>query len=118
LKIILPFHPYSLNKLLGANRWTNSQRKKDMALMMLPYLRRHKNAMLENVTIKIVLNFENKQRRDYDNFIGGMKYILDPLVDAKILKDDSCIEIKKFEFEMNIGTGKTETIINILEAKK
>ena len=123
MKITIPYNPPSLNKIINANRYANAKLKKDWSNIMWFEIYRSINEtgaskFKDKVHMKIIINFKTKGRRDWDNFIGGLKYLIDPLVENGVIKDDSRKIITKFDVEMNLGTGKpNETIIEISEEK-
>lgn len=62
--------------------------------------------------IKIVFSFPDNRRRDIDNF-SYFKGILDGLVKADIIADDSVKNVKiEYKMKLNTGQRKTEILIN------
>jgi len=66
--------------------------------------------------IKVIFYFPDNRRRDLDNF-SYFKGILDGLVKAGIIADDSVKNVK-IEYEMKLNTGKRQTEILIDEKIK
>lgn len=93
LKIIIDDFPPSNNVFVGnqrSYRYYGKEKKKweKMVLSSLP--RKLPKKPLEKVKVNIHYIFPDKRRRDLDNFSG--KFLLDPLVHKKIIKDD-CYQI-------------------------
>jgi crossover junction endodeoxyribonuclease RusA len=90
----IPFLPPSNNQFIGReNRWEYQKLKKHWAhLIFFTCIPRPTNPLYD-VTVSITYFFPDRRRRDPDNYSGKM--ILDGLVRAGILKDDSfnCIRL-------------------------
>lgn len=89
-KIDLTFHslPKSLNKALRSNRWKNNQLNKAWDMMVLgKVLHKRPPEPLKKARIKIVRHFY--RTLDYDGLVGSLKPVVDGLVAAGILIDDS-----------------------------
>jgi len=61
--------------------------------------------------VKITFMFPDMRRRDKDNYIAW-KAIMDSLVKADIIKDDSVKDVE-VTYDLQIGTGERKTIIEI-----
>lgn len=89
-KLIINEIPPSNNKFQGTgNRFAYQNIKKYWAeLIIYSSLIQIKNVRtLENAVVELHYFFKDKRRRDPDNYSG--KFILDGLVKAKLIKDDS-----------------------------
>ena len=94
LTYTIPEIPPSNNKFIGrTNRWEYQDVKKQWAKLIQFMCCPKPPEPLTNVTVKITYYFKDRIRRDPDNYSGKM--ILDGLVRAGILKDDSfnCINL-------------------------
>lgn len=86
--------PPSNNKFIGRNaRWAYQQEKTQWAQLIKYKCRPTPKMPLKKSVVDIKYFFPNRKRRDPDNYSG--KFILDGLVRAKILCDDSfdCIAL-------------------------
>ena len=61
--------------------------------------------------VKITFMFPDMRRRDKDNYIAW-KAIMDSLVKADIIKDDSVKDIE-VTYDLLIGTGERKTVIEV-----
>jgi len=88
LRLLIPMLPDALNKTLRAGRWGNhAQNKKwDAYVASATYGQRPKNPL---ETASISLTRHSYRTLDYDGLVGSMKPVVDALVSAGILKDDS-----------------------------
>ena len=90
----IPILPDSLNKYAGRqNVWEYRQKKQGWKQIVNIYCRPKPPKPFEKATVKLHYIFPDGRRRDPDNYAGKM--VLDGLVAAGILKDDSfnCIEL-------------------------
>lgn len=84
----IPEIPPSNNRFIGrTNRWEYQKHKKYWANLILASCRPKPKEPLEKAMVKICYYFPDKRRRDPDNYSGKM--LLDGLVAAGIIKDDS-----------------------------
>lgn len=73
-----------------------------------------KPVFIEPVRLNYILEFEFKRGRDYDNYLGGTKFVTDALKRAFFFRDDSeWLRGINVEF----ARGKNETIISIIPQK-
>lgn len=89
-KISLTFHslPKSLNKALRSNRFKNNQSNKNWDMIVFGTCRNQMPASpLKKARIKIVRHFY--RTLDYDGLVGSLKPVVDGLVSAGVLIDDS-----------------------------
>lgn len=110
-KYSIPEIPPSNNKFIGRNaRWEYQQEKKRWAQMIQLLCRPKPPQAIPKAIVQLTYHFKNKIRRDPDNYSGKM--ILDGLVRAGILEDDSflCIELQ-LKAVYDKGGGYTEIII-------
>lgn len=69
------------------------------------------------VNIRIVWYCKNK-RRDKDNVSAGIKYILDGLVQAKIIKDDAWDYVDSLCHQFAVDSKKPRIVVYLEETKK
>lgn len=87
-KYVLQGVPPSNNKFIGRNaRWAYREQKKEWEQLIKLSCVPCPEAPLERAKVDITYYFPNKRRRDPDNYSG--KFILDGLVRAGVLADDS-----------------------------
>ena len=109
MKYIIPEVPPSNNRYIGReNRWEYQAEKKRWA-QLIGYLCTPKpEKPLKRATVILCYHFRDNRRRDPDNYSGKM--ILDGLVHAGILKDDSfsCIDLVLRQGKANPKNPVTE----------
>ena len=116
--ITIPEIPPSYNKYLGNSKshfLYHDEKKKWVWLVRSALPHGYKQFKIP-VAIKIEYRFKTRIRRDLDNYSG--KFIMDALVKAKVIPDDS---IKWVPIEIltgSLGNKKEETIISIIEVDK
>lgn len=88
----IPFMLPSMNKVIGANRnnkYNGAKLKKDVQRDIDLVIRKANLKTIKGpVEIELVW-YEKDARRDVDNIQSGKKFILDSLVEMKILPDDN-----------------------------
>ena len=104
--------PPSNNQFIGRNvRWQYQSEKKRWAELIAVFCRPKPPKPIECARVTISYTFKDGRRRDPDNYSGKM--ILDGLVNAGILADDSfdCIDLtlKKCGYDKN--DYRTEIVI-------
>ena len=88
MKYIIDEIPPSNNKFIGrTNNWEYQNEKKRWAQLIWLKCRPKPENPLDKAEVKLTYYFKTKGRRDPDNYSG--KFILDGLVKAGILADDS-----------------------------
>ena len=89
-KLDLTFHslPKSLNKALRTNRYKSNQTNKGWDWLVFGMTRnKTPKEPLKKARIRIVRHFY--RTLDYDGLVGSFKPVVDALVDAGILKNDT-----------------------------
>ena len=113
-KLILDQIPPSLNKFAGRkNVWEYRELKQFWKqLICLKSLKAKPKFPIAKATVHLHYIFPTRVRHDPDNYNGKM--ILDGLVEAKIIQDDSfnCINLK---LSAEYQKGITQTVIEICE---
>lgn len=96
LKYVISEVPPSNNKYMGrTNRWTYQDDKREWEWLVKSAVGRNKpKKPLDKAIVMTDYYFPTRHRRDPDNYSG--KFILDGLVKAKVLEDDSFDNIKLF----------------------
>lgn len=92
MTIVIPGRLPCMNDLISAdrrNRYAGAKLKKDTQEMLIPLMKMQSKGkkFKEKVLIKAKF-FEVNRRRDEDNVISGLKFILDALQEAEIIKGD------------------------------
>ena len=106
----IPSVPPSNNEYIGRdNRWKYQEIKKQWALLVAAYCRPRPHAPLEHASVTLVYCFGDNRRRDLDNYSGKM--ILDGLVKAGIIRDDSFERIDLTLRRVYDGAKRTEVIV-------
>lgn len=108
----IPHRLPGLNEFIAAlnrNRFVGNQMKRDNTILVTMYARR-----LTPVQNPVVLEFrwvEQNAKRDPDNVVAGKKFILDGLVEAKILPNDTQKYILGFSDTWSVGEEPGVTIL-------
>lgn len=106
--------PPSNNRFIGReNRWEYQTIKKQWAQLIALACRPKPPNPLKAAVVRITYHFPDKRRRDPDNYSGKM--ILDGLVRAGIIEDDSFTVIDLQLAATFGGQGKGCTVIDIAE---
>jgi len=111
--ITIPVTYPSLNKVLRLPWWERRKIKNDFQFVFAAAIRRTKpRPYFEGpVRITIELTFTSNRRRDPDNY--SPKWLLDSLVQAKVIQDDST-EFMTESPKVTIKQGKVEgTVVRI-----
>lgn len=86
-KYTIPEIPPSLNKYLGReNSWDYRSTKAEWLRKMSLYCTPKPRDPLERAVVTLFFHFKDKRRRDLDNYL---KFILDGLTGAGIIRDDN-----------------------------
>lgn len=114
IQYILDDIPPSNNKFIGQNkRWEYQTAKKEWAQIILAAVWNNRPKQpLEKSEVTLTYTFPDKRRRDPDNYSG--KFILDGLVRAGVLKDDSFDNIRLI-LNAKYEKGKKRTTITVKE---
>ena len=106
--------PPTNNKYIGRNeRWKYQEVKKEWQEMIYYLCRPKPPKPYQKATVKITYHFKDDRRRDPDNYSG--KFILDGLVRAGILADDSFDYITLVLCKGEKDTKNPHTIIEVIE---
>lgn len=116
MRYIIPDIPPSNNRFIGRNaRWEYQSLKKQWADMIALFCCPKPPEPLKKATVKIKYYFTDRRRRDPDNYSGKM--ILDGLVKAGIIEDDSFRQIE-LRLSARFGCKQAMTVIVIEECEK
>ena len=92
MTIVIPGRLPCMNDLISAdrrNRYAGAKLKKDTQKMLIPLMQAQaKGKKFEGKVLIKAKFFEVNRRRDEDNVISGLKFILDALQEAEIIKGD------------------------------
>ena len=110
MKIVIPEIPPSLNQILRMHyHKRNNEVERWAALVAFFNNKKPKN--LEKAKVRLTYFFPDKRRRDPDNYAG--KVIMDGLVGAGIIKDDSFSNII-LEIEGDVDKQNPRTEIEVV----
>ena len=89
LVITLPIRIQSRN-VLDRQHWAVKRKDKKMySLLVRNQMRLHKIPLADPKKYKISIISMRKRQLDYDNLVGGCKYLIDALIDEQFIFDDS-----------------------------
>jgi len=92
IKIVIKRPTISLNKLLRMNRWKRMELKEELAWEVYAGIH-EQNPDYEAITTprKMKLNIISYRKSflDRDNFIGGLKVLIDSIKELRLIYDDS-----------------------------
>lgn len=110
----IPALPPSNNKYIGKNKcWEYQKVKKQWEVLVRAACKPLPQKPIEKAEVTLHYFFKDKRRRDPDNYSGKM--ILDGLVRAGILVDDSFEYVQlRIEASVSKENPRTEIIIKIL----
>lgn len=111
-KLVIPSIPKSINKFAGRQNAWEYRNEKDTWNELVYYSCKEQKIKPINgkALVSITYYFPTKHRRDPDNYSG--KFILDGLVKAKVLKDDSFNHIDlRISGSFDKNNPRTEIII-------
>lgn len=110
MKIILPIIPPTINKYIGrSNIWEYQADKKKLA-KEVKMLTIGNNPKFDYCNVTITYFFKDKRRRDPSNYD---KMLLDALIEANILVDDSYSVINEFKTLGRVDSKNPRTEIEI-----
>jgi len=106
----IPAVPPSNNEYIGRdNRWKYQEIKKQWALLIAAHCRPKPPKPIERSVVSLMYCFGDNRRRDPDNYSGKM--ILDGMVKARIILDDSFERIDLVLRRIHDGTRRTEIVV-------
>lgn len=111
MKIILPLIPPTINKYIGrSNIWEyqNDKKKLSKEVKMLTI---GNNPKFDYCNVTITYFFKDKRRRDPSNYD---KMLLDALIEANIIVDDSYSVINEFKTLGRVDSKNPRTEIEII----
>ena len=113
MKYVIPDIPPSLNKFAGRqNHWEYRRLKQEWSDLVVCCCRPIPSEVLTKAIVTLTYFFPDKIRRDPDNYNGKM--ILDGLVRAGVIKDDSFGNIElRLRGDYDEGNPRTEIEIDI-----
>jgi len=116
-ELFIPIRFPSLNEYIGAmnrNRFVGNQMKREHTDLVAQYARVNKlGHFTEPVTIEFHYT-EPNNKRDGDNIVFAKKFILDGLVEAGVLTDDSQKWVKGFTDSWNVTKIPHKVGVHIL----
>lgn len=112
----IPAIPPSNNRFIGRdNRWEYAKLKREWEQRIAVLCRPKPHAPITRARVTIRYDFPDRRRRDPDNYSGKM--ILDGLVKAGIIEDDSFRQIE-LRLSARFGCKQALTMIVIEECEK
>lgn len=115
-KYTIPQIPPSNNRFIGRTNFREYQRiKKEWERLIAFVCRPKPDKPIEKAVVKITYYFPDRRRRDPDNYSG--KIVLDGLVKAGILMDDSFFNIQLL-LEGDWDKDRPRTVMEIREERK
>jgi len=115
IKIVIEAIPPSANNYMGNSHNFNTYRNDKKAWEMLIYAAARDKIPpkpFDKSTVEVVFYFSDAKRRDVDNYI---KFLLDGIVKAKIIKDDSFSKVDKLILSGSIDRVRPRTEIIVTE---
>jgi len=115
ISFIIPLLPPSLNVAFRMH-WIKRKRLQEEwdYLVYKHWIALTKFTFFKPVKILYTLSFASRRNRDFDNYIGGTKFVTDALKRTFLLRDDSGW-LKKVEVEFTEGTPGTKIMIEEAE---
>ncbi len=114
MKYIIQEIPPSNNKFMGrTNKWEYQEEKRNWERLIRFSCREKPNKPFKKAVVKITYYFKTRIRHDPDNYSG--KFILDGLVKAGIIEDDSFNNIR-LELSGKYDKLNPRTEIEVTEA--
>ena len=110
-----------LNEYTKANRnnkYAGNKMKKENEHKIFWYIKKAKVKKVSNYPISLKIKwYESNARRDFDNITFAVKFILDSLVNAGIIKNDNLKHVNKIEHEVLIDRNNPRIEIEIIEGE-
>jgi Holliday junction resolvase RusA-like endonuclease len=101
--------PYSLNDYRNAHHYKLNKIKQFWSLIVQNTVIIKRIKSIKRCNIHFEFNFKTNTRRDADNLVATVKFILDALVTAKILADDNFSIVEKLQITK--GDHKKDMIV-------
>lgn len=117
--LIIPGEMPGLNTIIAESKkhWSNyAHSKKKYTLIAMVFAKRDLVPITKPVSLTFTWYCKNK-RRDPDNIASAKKYIIDGLVDAKILSEDGWKQIEEFRDRFRIDKDNPRIEVIIYEEK-
>lgn len=111
INFTIPKAPWSLNTLLRKH-WHERSKEQEVwdFHIYAQWLARGRFVFTKPVMITYIISFDEQRNRDYDNYLGGTKFITDAIKRTFITRDDSQW-LKKIDVEFKEGKPQTEVFI-------
>ena len=109
--------PPSNNKFIGKTNWREYQStKKQWALLIKGCCKPVPEAPLNKAKVTLHYFFPDYRNRDYDNYSGKM--VLDGLVKARIIADDSFKHIVQLQLRAEVDKNRPRLEITVKEVEQ
>ena len=104
--------PYSLNEYRNENHFKLNKIKTFWTYLVYNTIKIFRIRPVKRANVQFIFNFKTKTRRDADNMSATIKFIMDALVNAEILIDDSFSYVERLEITKG-DLKKDSIIVNI-----
>jgi Holliday junction resolvase RusA-like endonuclease len=117
MTVIIPIRLPGMNEIIAAAKShhmayaTMKRKNTDDILWLIKRMPKHDTADI------IIAWYEPNMRRDIDNISAGQKFILDALVKAGVIKDDSQKYVKSIRHEFYIDKDNPRIELSIFESE-
>lgn len=121
MKFTIPGRLNGLNDYTTANRTNrfggNTMKKKNEEIIFWA-IRQAKLSKVTNYPISLeIMWYEPNMRRDFDNITFAVKFILDSMVNAKIIENDSLKFVNKIDHTVLIDRDNPRIEVEIKEVR-
>lgn len=123
LVVIVPGRPPGANDLIRMGHWrigkVRAQWKETtmLAVADAQSVRTEPWRPLRKATVEILWRCRYRRRRDFDNLVSGIKPLLDGLVAAGVIEDDSSdVLVSLGPLSIEVGTLQDEVVMTVREA--
>lgn len=111
VEFTIPKLPLSLNIMLRSHKMKLLQEQNSWNWWLHSQWISHNKLMFQKpVRIKYTIVFKNNRQRDFDNYMGGTKYILDAIRRTFITRDDY-LWVRGITIDFETGRDETRVLI-------
>ena len=121
LEVRVPGHPPGGNALHRMQHWQVRKVRdewRQAAFILALDARPGEWAPLDRASVAVYWRFRVRRKRDLDNLVAGLKPLLDGLVDAGVLVDDSSDHLISLgPLAVEVGARQDETVLVVTEER-
>lgn len=121
VRVVVPGRPPGANDLIRLGHWrirAVRQEWKDRTVMAVREIGGVPGAPWSRAQVGVTWRCRLNRRRDFDNLVSGIKPLLDGLVEAGVLEDDSTDVLEILgPFRVEVGAKVDETILDIWQIR-